>query len=122
MAKDAPKKTLLFSANVTDIIEAVVSTQAGYDWRMEDGVVHVFQRDLAADSRNPLNVTIKSFEQHAETIGRANNTLGQMVAHIVRHPGPEKIDRLQRVCRLDPLHSHGRPESAVGIRHRRWLC
>src|SRR5664279_1700392 len=31
---------------VKEIIQSVVSMHAGYDWRTEDGVIHVFQRDL----------------------------------------------------------------------------
>jgi hypothetical protein len=69
-----------------EIIQAVVSTPAGYDWRMEDGVVHVFQRGLMEDPRNPLNVVIKSFDEKPETVGWANNDLSQMVDEVVRHP------------------------------------
>src|SRR2546422_4523238 len=71
---------------VADVIQAVVSLYAGYEWRTEDGVVHVFQRDLMNDSRNPLNITIKSLGEESETIGWANNNLFQMVSHVVRHP------------------------------------
>lgn len=71
---------------VGDIIQTVVSTYAGYQWRTEDGVIHVFQQTLEADSRNPLNITIKSFDEEPETLNWANNNLGQMVSHVVRHP------------------------------------
>jgi hypothetical protein len=74
------------TAAAADIIQAVVSMYAGYDWRMEDCVVHVFQRDLVNDSRNPLNITIKSFDESPETGAWANNDLDQMVSHVVRHP------------------------------------
>jgi hypothetical protein len=55
---------------VKDIIQSVVSMHAGYDWRTEDGVVHVFQRDLAKDSRNPLNITLDSWPCRREMIAR----------------------------------------------------
>jgi hypothetical protein len=71
---------------VADVIQAVISEYAGYEWRTEDGVVHVFQRDLTQDARNPLNVTIKSFDELPETVGWANNNLFQMVSRAVRHP------------------------------------
>jgi hypothetical protein len=71
---------------VTNVIEAVVSTQAGYDWKAEDGIVHVFERKLVSDSRNPLNITIKEFDKQPETVGFAINDLDQMVTHVVRHP------------------------------------
>jgi len=51
----------------------VVSLHAGYEWRMEDGVVHVFQGDLVKDRRNPLNITIDSFDEQPETVTLANN-------------------------------------------------
>lgn len=73
-------------ATVTEIIQKVVSTQSGYDWKMEDGVIHVFQRSIMQDSRNPLNVTIESFDKDPETVGWANNDLWVMVSKIVRHP------------------------------------
>jgi hypothetical protein len=68
-----------------DVIRVVVSTHAGYAWRMEDGVVHVFQRDLVKDRRNPLNITI-DFDEEPETVTLANNDLFQMVSHVARTP------------------------------------
>jgi hypothetical protein len=55
---------------VKDIIQSVVSMHAGYDWRTEDGVIHVFQRDLVKDSRNPLNITLDSWPCRREMIAR----------------------------------------------------
>jgi len=71
---------------VEDVIQAIVSSYAGYEWQAEDGVVHVFQRTLEADSRNLLNITIRSFDEQPETVGWANNDLFEMVSHVVRHP------------------------------------
>ena len=71
---------------MTEIIQAVVSTPAGYDWRMEDGVVHVFQHKLMEDSRNPLNITIESFNETPQTVGFANAVLFATVNNVVRHP------------------------------------
>lgn len=71
---------------VTDIIQAVVSTHAGYDWRIEEGVVHVFNRTLMEDPRNPLNVAIRSFSEAPQTVGLANAVLLGMVSNVVRHP------------------------------------
>ncbi len=73
-------------ATATEEIQSVVSMQAGYGWRTEDGVVHVFKRDLVADKQNPLNITIESFDEQPETVAWANNDLYQMVSHVVRHP------------------------------------
>jgi hypothetical protein len=73
-------------ATATDVVQSVVSVQAGYDWRTEDNVVHVFKRDLVEDNRNPLNITIESFDEQPETVAWADNDLYQMVSHVVRHP------------------------------------
>ena len=43
-------------------------------------------RVVLVATRNPLNITIKSFDEQAETVGWANNNLFQMVSHVVRHP------------------------------------
>jgi hypothetical protein len=69
---------------VADVIQSVVSMHAGYDWRTEDGVVHVFQRDLAKDSRNPLNITVKEFGwNHKMIFSEANSLLAQLVGQVV---------------------------------------
>jgi hypothetical protein len=67
---------------VADIVQEVVSTQARYDWRIEHGVVHVFQRNLVEDPRNPLNITIKALDDHPQTVGFANAVLSQMVSNV----------------------------------------
>jgi hypothetical protein len=48
---------------VADIIDSVVVRYSGYEWRTEAGVIHDFQRYLVNDNRNPLNITIKSFDR-----------------------------------------------------------
>jgi hypothetical protein len=85
---DTLKAVQIARSNTTaaDIIQAVVLMYHGYDWRLEDGVVHVFQRDLVNDTRNPLNITITEFDQQSETVAWANNNLFQRVTHVVRHP------------------------------------
>jgi hypothetical protein len=81
-----PVKFSRSRTTVADIIDSLVAMHAGYEWRTEDGVIHVFRRDLVKDSRNPLNITISSFDQAPETVGWANNNLDQMVSDVVRHP------------------------------------
>jgi len=53
-------------------------------WKM--ALFHVFQRDLVKDRRNPLNITIDSFDEQPETVTLANNDLFQMVSHVARTP------------------------------------
>jgi hypothetical protein len=73
-------------ATATEVIQSVVSMHAGHDWRTENGVIHVFRRDLVDDSRNLLNITIKEFDGRPETVAWTNYNLYQMVSHVVRHP------------------------------------
>jgi hypothetical protein len=85
----AALKTIRFSrdrATIAEIIDAVVSACPGYEWRNEDGIIHVFGRDVVKDSRNPLNITIPSFDPAPESVGFANNNLYRLVSHAVRHP------------------------------------
>ncbi len=48
-------------ATAQDVIQAVVSMHAGYEWLVEDGVVHVFNTTLKSDPRNPLNAKLAGF-------------------------------------------------------------
>ena len=71
-------------ASAGDVIRAVVAEQPGYGWRTDDGVVHVFQRDLMKDSRNPLNIIVKEFGWHDRMIfSEANGLLAQLVSQVV---------------------------------------
>ena len=84
-----PVRSSRTNTTVKDIIQAVVSMHAGYEWRTEDGVVHVFQRDLVNDDRNPLNIVIKSFDEfdeQGETVGWANTILFHKIRNVVRTP------------------------------------
>jgi hypothetical protein len=45
--------------NAAEVIQALVSAHTGYEWAMEDGVVHVFQNALTGDVHNPLNTKLE---------------------------------------------------------------
>jgi hypothetical protein len=49
------------SVTAEEVIQAVVSMHAGYEWRLEDGVVHVFNTALMGAARNPLNAKLQFF-------------------------------------------------------------
>jgi hypothetical protein len=80
-----PVQILRSHTTVKDVVDAVVSNYAGYDWRMEDGVIHVFQRYMVNDTRNPLNITVETFEVK-NTVTWANVVLFHKIQHIVRTP------------------------------------
>ena len=48
-------------ATLEEVMQSVVFSHAGYDWRLEDGIVHVFDTALLRDARNPLNTKLKHF-------------------------------------------------------------
>ena len=79
------------STTVANILDAVVALHPGYEWRAEEGVIHVFQRALAQDRRNPLNVRINSFSARPQSVAMAMNEVSQRVSHQVRHPELEGI-------------------------------
>ncbi|MGB7762685.1 MAG: hypothetical protein WBL61_22820 [Bryobacteraceae bacterium] len=60
---DTLKPVQLSRSSVTaeEVIQAVVSMHAGYEWRLEDGVVHVFNTALMGAARNPLNAKLQFF-------------------------------------------------------------
>jgi hypothetical protein len=75
---------------VKDIVDTVVFNYAGYECRLEDSVVHVFRRDLVSDNRNPLNITIESFEVK-NSVTWANVVLFNKLQHVVRTPDSHGI-------------------------------
>ena len=85
-----PVRVTRSHATVAGVIQAVVSNYAGYEWRTEHGFVHVFQRDLMRDTRNPLNITIKTFEL-TNTIAWANLILFHRIQRVVRTPASSGI-------------------------------
>ena len=66
------------------VLDAVVSSHQGYEWQLENGIVHVFPRTLVADSRNPLNVRISGFPKDQVTVAGADAFLFNATTEIVR--------------------------------------
>ena len=68
-----PADLSLKDVTVHQIISSIIQTQAGYDFEISDGFVHVFRKDLKDDTRNFLNLKIGKFqaqEEYAASIGR----------------------------------------------------
>jgi hypothetical protein len=69
---------------VRQVLRSIVEAYPGYDFQVEDGVVHVFRRDLLNDSHNFLNLKVPDFfEVRQETAGFANVELRSVVQNIV---------------------------------------
>ena len=69
------------------ILDAVLSTHNGYSWQLENGVLHVFERSLVSDTRNPLNVVVDTFSGDPVTVPYADNFLFEAVREVVRPTG-----------------------------------
>jgi hypothetical protein len=71
---------------VRSVIETLVATQKGYDSRKENGVVHIFQREVGSGERNFLNLTVEKFEVRNEFVGMASQDLRALVKRTVSPP------------------------------------
>lgn len=78
-----PVSLSMSEATASAILDALVSSHGGYSWRLENGIVHVFQRILMTDSRNPLNVRLGEFPKGPVTVARANLYLTYTVKELV---------------------------------------
>ena len=72
------------SNTVRGVLNAVVSSYPGYSWKVQDGVVHVFRRDLVNDSGNFLNLKVPNwFEAHDRVGGMISQDLQLALEDIV---------------------------------------
>ena len=69
---------------VEAVLRSIVKEYPGYTFRVDDGVVHVFRRDLVKDSHNFLNLKVPDFfEVRQEIGGLANQRLRSVVQNMV---------------------------------------
>lgn len=69
---------------VRQILRSIVEAYPGYFFQVEDGVVHVFRRDLLNDSHNFLNLRVPDFfEVRQEPAGLANVELRSVIQNVV---------------------------------------
>jgi hypothetical protein len=69
---------------VRQILHSIVEAYPGYDFRVEDGVVHAFRLDLLDETHNFMNLKIPDyFEVGREPAGFANAQLRNVIQNIV---------------------------------------
>lgn len=69
---------------VRQVLRSIVEAYPGYDFRTENGVVHVFRPDLVNDSHNFLNLSVPDFfEMRQEIAGLTNQRLRSVVQNVV---------------------------------------
>src|SRR2546428_763418 len=78
-------------ASVYQILESLVKSQPGYELDVENGVVHVFQKDSLTDKRSFLNIQIHKFEVHNEFGANVSRRLMALVNQIVSPPVPSSL-------------------------------
>jgi hypothetical protein len=79
------------NTNATEALDAVVSAHSDYAWQLENGIVHVFQKTLVNDPRNPLNVRIGTLSDGEWTVIDADNFLFQAIGPVVRSIEPKVV-------------------------------
>jgi hypothetical protein len=75
----------------TKVMDALVSPHADYTWQLENGVVHVFQKAMVNDPRNPLNAIVSRVPDRFWTVRDADNFLFQSIGQAVRLTGPKPL-------------------------------
>jgi hypothetical protein len=83
-----PVKLSKRRATVMEIFAALVRSEKGYDLRVSDGIVHVFQKDLVDQRSNFLNIRIKSFDAPHTTAGAAGQRLWMLLNAKLYRPPP----------------------------------
>jgi hypothetical protein len=87
-------RAVRFSENFTTATEAfggVLSSYAGYAWRLENGVVHVFPKTMVNDPRNPLNFVVDQIPNRLWTVKEADDFVFQSIGEAVRSTGPKVL-------------------------------
>jgi hypothetical protein len=77
------------ASTLRGVLNAVVGSYPGYSWQVQDGLVHVFRRDLVSDSGNFLNLKVPNwFEAHDRVGGMISQDLQLALQNIV---SPRKL-------------------------------
>lgn len=74
----------LTAKTVRAVLSSVVGRYPGYTWQVQNGVVHVFRRDLVNDAGNFLNLKVPNhFEAHEEPGGLVSRRLQFQVQNLI---------------------------------------
>lgn len=75
------------NTNAAEMLDAVIAGQGDYIWEFENGIVHVFQKAMVNDPRNPLNVRISEVPTRAWTIKDIDDLVFDTAQDVVRGTG-----------------------------------
>jgi hypothetical protein len=73
------------NTTVGNLLGQILEQQPGYEFRLDDGVVHIFATRLLDDARNFLNIRLREFSLEKANMGAARFELwGAIISHL--HP------------------------------------
>jgi hypothetical protein len=80
-----PSQVQMRDITVGSLLSQILAQQPGYEFRLDDGVVHVFATHLLDDQYNFLNIRLREFSLEKANMGAARFHLwGAIVSHL--HP------------------------------------
>jgi len=90
-SSDTLKKVSLSwrNASVEEMLDKLVKSQAGYEFHVADGVVHVSSLGEKSDPQNFLNLNVEKFEIHDQVVEVASHRLRDLVRLRVASPSGE---------------------------------
>jgi hypothetical protein len=66
-------------ASAREILTTLVDSEKGYELRIDDGIVHIFRRDIIHERSNFLNIRLKKFEVRDSVATVAQRDVAGMV-------------------------------------------
>jgi hypothetical protein len=82
---NGPSKLHLQDTTVGSLLSQILAQQPGYEFKLEDGVVHVFAKRVVDDQYNFLNIRLREFSLEKATMGAARFQLwGAIISQL--HP------------------------------------
>jgi len=80
-----PSQVHVKDTTVAILLSQILTQQPGYEFRVDDGVVHVFPRQLLDDQYNFLNIRLRKFSLTKANMAAARYQLwGAIISHL--HP------------------------------------
>jgi len=83
-----PVKRSWRQATAMEILTALVRGEKGYRLRVDDGIVHVFQKEIVSQRSNFLNIRIRRFDAQSTTGQAAGTRLWMLVNARFQPPKP----------------------------------
>jgi len=84
----APSPVHIRDTTIRNLLSQILAQQPGYEFRLDDGVVHIFATRLLDDPRNFLNIRLREFSLEKANMGAARFYLwGTIISHLHQRGG-----------------------------------